>query len=126
MLQVELYLHWREATRREMKVSCAAVIPVTPRPFSGVAEWLDKQILWAGKLTDKERGEPANAWRLRQFETRLDLLPGSFGPQVIRGHLNQSFEKSSDKYLEDLVVYREGDPTHAHSLLIPLDHPTLA
>jgi len=59
------------------------------------------------------------------FETRLDLLPGSFGPQVIRGHLNQSFEKNLDKYLEDLVVYREEDPTHAHSLLIPLDHPTL-
>src|SRR5258708_7778531 len=62
--------------------------------------------------------------RLRQFETRLGLLPGSFGPRVIRGHLNQSFEKSSHQYLEDLAVYRE-DPTRAHSLLIPLDHPTL-
>jgi len=126
LLQLERYLHRLEAYRAEVKDSSAAVIPVRHPRFFVVAEWLDKQILWAGKLTDKERGEPANAWRLRQFETRLDLLPGSFGPQVIRGHLNQSFEKNSDKYLEDLVVYREEDPTHAHSLLIPLDHPTLA
>jgi len=113
-------------TGRRSRIRLRPVIPVQTSALSVVAEWLDKQILWAGKLTDKERGEPANAWRLRQFETRLDLLPGSFGPQVIRGHLNQSFEKNLDKYLEDLVVYREEDPTHAHSLLIPLDHPTLA
>ncbi len=126
LLQLERYLHRLEAYRGEIKDSSVAVIPVRHPRFSVIAGWLDKQILWAGKMADNERREPANAWRLQQFETKLGLVPGSFGLQIIRGHLNQAFEKNSDQYLEDLAVYREEDLTRAHSLLIPLDHPTLA
>jgi len=82
LLQLERYLCRLEAYRGEVKDSSAAVIPVRHPLFSVIAEWLDKQILWAGKLTENERREPANAWRLRQFETRLGLLPGSFGPRL--------------------------------------------
>lgn len=126
LLQLERYLRRLQTYREEVNDSSAAVIPVRHSRFSVIAQWIDRQVLWAGKLTDDERREPANAWRLQQFETKLGLLPGSFGPQIIRGHLNQVFKNNSDQYLEDLGVYRKGDPTRAHSLLIPMDHSTLA
>jgi len=68
LLQLERYLHRLEAHRAEVKDSSAAVIPVrTSALLCGRRMARQTNSVGLAKLTDKERGRAANAWRLRQF-----------------------------------------------------------